>query len=195
MRTELAILHKKLDRTMIYAAHDQIEAMTMADRIVIMDNGIVQQIGSPRDVYNHPANRFVAGFIGSPSMDFLAAELTGTDSIRVQGDGFDLPLNSWLQAETRSRTGRRVIVGTRPEHFASHGIHATTPSEFAPVHLTVEVADYIGSSQYLAARIGGVPVTASIEAGPDSETLQTGECLFNSDRMYLFDPETGETIA
>ncbi len=195
MRTELAILHKKLNRTMIYVTHDQIEAMTMADRIVIMDKGIVQQIGSPRDVYNHPANKFVAGFIGSPSMNFLAADLTGTDSIRVQGDGFDLPLNARLQAKTRSGTGKRVIVGMRPEHFASHGIHATTPSEYAPVHLAVEVAEYIGSSQYLAARIGGVPVTASIEVGPDSETLQTGEYLFNTDRMYLFDPETGETIA
>ena len=166
---------------MIYVTHDQIEAMTMADRIVIMDKGIVQRIGSPRDIYNHPANRYVAGFIGSPSMNFLAAELTGTDSIRVRGDGFNLPLNSRLQAQTRSRTDRRVIVGMRPEHFASHGIHATTPSEYAPVNLTVEVAEYIGSSQYSTAWIGGVPATASIEVGPDSETLQTGEYLFNRD--------------
>ena len=195
MRTELAILHKKLNRTMIYVTHDQIEAMTMADRIVIMDKGIVQQIGSPRDVYNHPTNKFVAGFIGSPSMNFLTAELSGTDSTRVQGKGFDLPLGPRLQAATRSRKGRHVVVGLRPEHFDSYGTHGAAPPGYAPIHLTVEVAEYIGSSQYLAARIGDVPVTASIEVGPDSETLETGEYLFNTERMYLFDPETGEAIA
>ena len=93
MRTELAILHKKLDRTMIYVTHDQIEAMTMADRIVIMKDGVIQQIGSPKDVYNAPVNTFVATFIGSPGMTLLNGHLVEENgNLHCVGDGFSLPL-------------------------------------------------------------------------------------------------------
>ena len=101
MRTELAVLHRRLDRTMIYVTHDQIEAMTMADRIVVMDRGLVRQVGSPREVYNRPLDTFVAGFIGSPSMNLLPAELSGGDVTMVRGQGFELPLPPAL-AERRA---------------------------------------------------------------------------------------------
>ena len=195
MRTELAILHKRLERTMVYVTHDQIEAMTMADRIVIMDKGIVQQVGTPRAVYNAPVNRFVAGFIGSPSMNFLDAELTVGDSPRVHGNGFDIPLNPRLRAAAAGHAAKEVVIGLRPEHFSVKGAGGYQSSLFAPVNLTVEVAEYIGSSQFLAAHIDDQPITASIEVGPDSAPLESGEYLFDTNRMYLFDRKTGEAIA
>ena len=195
MRTELAILHKRLDRTMVYVTHDQIEAMTMADRIVIMEQGHVQQVGTPREVYNNPRNLFVAGFIGSPSMNFLDAELQG-DDLRVTGQGFDLPLPPRLHEAAQGHSARQVIVGLRPEHFAArHAGGGTEASFLAPVDLDVKVAEYIGSSQFLAADIGGRQVSAAIEVGPDSAPLTSGTYLFDTNRVYLFDKTTGDAIA
>ena len=192
MRTELSLLHKRLERTMIYVTHDQIEAMTMADRIVIMEAGLVQQVGSPRDVYNYPRNRFVAGFMGSPSMNFMDAELV--DETRVRGDGFELPLQPELAARARARGAREIVVGLRPEHFAAPGLGGTGTSVFAPVRLEVDVAEYIGSSQFLAARIGGASVTAAIEVGPESRPLGSGEYAFDTSRIHLFDHASGDAI-
>ncbi len=196
MRTELTLLHKRLKRTMVYVTHDQIEAMTMADRIVIMDKGVVQQVGSPRAVYNSPDNLFVAGFIGSPSMNFLNGKLTGEgDELRVKGTGFDLPLKPGLRDAAQQNGSAEVVVGLRPEHFSVQGAGGSQSSLFAPVNLQVEVAEYIGSSQFLAARIEDQPITASIEVGPDSAPLASGEYLFDTNRMYLFDRKTGAAIA
>ena len=194
MRTELALLHQKLERTMIYVTHDQIEAMTMADRIVIMDRGLVQQVGSPREVYNRPKNLFVAGFIGSPSMNFLAAELVDNSGLRVRGDGFDLPLPAALHGAAAGHDSRELIVGLRPEHFSIEGAGGTQQSQFAPINLEVTVAEYIGSSQFLAAQIAGNPITASIEVGPDSDPLTSGAYRFDTSRLYLFDQKTGLAI-
>lgn len=194
MRTELAILHKKLNRTMIYVTHDQIEAMTMADRIVIMEKGIIQQVGSPREVYNTPRNRFVAGFMGSPSMNFLDGEIQEGDEMRVTGNGFDLKLTPELSARMKKHSSKNVTVGMRPEHFSVKGSGGTETSVFSSVHLQVEVAEYIGSSQFLAASIGGKPVTAAIEVGPESAPLSSGEYIFDTSRIYMFDSATGAAI-
>ena len=197
MRTELALLHKKLGRTMIYVTHDQIEAMTMADRIVVMEKGRVQQVGTPRAVYNAPKNLFVAGFIGSPAMNFLNAQVQGE---RLVGAGFDLPVPVRLRAALTARKTNKVIVGLRPEHFvrpadvtdARAGDRSGT---LAPLHLCVQVAEYIGSCQFLAAQIGAEKVTATIEVGPDCPPLTSGDYLFETSRLYLFDPQSGEAIA
>ena len=192
MRTELALLHRKLERTMIYVTHDQIEAMTMADRIVIMDQGVVQQVGPPREVYSEPRNLFVAGFIGSPSMNFLDGELYREDDrIRVRGEGFSLPLPGRLCPRVEATEVREVKVGLRPEHFS-----ATDAGEgdFAPIELTVDVAEYIGSNQFLAARLGPNPMTASVDVGPDAAPMGTGRYFFDVNRMYLFDRSTGQAM-
>ena len=195
MRTELALLHKKLDRTMVYVTHDQIEAMTMADRIVIMEKGHVQQVGAPREVYNNPVNIFVAGFIGSPSMNMLDAEVSG-EVPRVKGNGFDLPLPKRLHQAVQKRDSSDVVVGLRPEHFsAATGGGGTSESEFSPVELDVKVAEYIGSSQFLAAEIGGKQISAAIEVGPDSAPLESGKYMFDTSRIYLFDRTTGGAIS
>jgi len=195
MRTELTLLHKRLERTMIYVTHDQIEAMTMADRIVILSAGVIQQVGTPREVYNDPVNRFVAGFIGSPAMNFLDGELAESGGgLVVSGDGFRLPVPRRLTERAAPVVGKRVVAGLRPEHFIAPGMRsAESATELAPVRLEVSVAEYIGSSQFLAARIGSAPITAAVEADIDAGMMTSGEYLFDSSRLYLFDPESGLT--
>jgi multiple sugar transport system ATP-binding protein len=191
MRTELALLHKKLQRTMIYVTHDQIEAMTMADRIVIMKDGVIQQVGSPRDVYNTPVNAFVATFIGSPSMTLIPAEISGQGAeMQVAGNGFTLPLPERLRARAEGAKTRKVQVGLRPEHFAAQA----RGDGFAPVDLRVKVAEYIGSSQYLAADLGTHPITAAVEVGPEADLMTDGRYFFDTSRLYLFNQETGAAL-
>jgi len=196
MRTELAILHKRLNKTMIYVTHDQIEAMTMADRIVVMSNGHIQQIGTPRDVYNRPDNLFVAGFIGSPSMNLLSGQISQQDgNLLVVGDGYQLPVPNQLSDRLKRSGVTEVTIGLRPEHFrASVSPGSDDESALHPVHLTVDVAEYIGSSQFLAATLGSVRVTAAIEVNADTDELGTGEYLFDTRRLYLFDPKTEQAI-
>jgi len=195
MRTELTLLHKRLDRTMIYVTHDQIEAMTMADRIVILNAGIVQQVGTPREVYNHPVNRFVAGFIGSPSMNFLECDLSADgDTLKISGDSFELPVAPRLTERFRAALGRPLIAGLRPEHFIAPGMRSSESSAtLAPIRLDVSVAEYIGSSQFLAAHIGSSAVTAAVEADVDADEMKSGEYLFDTGRLYLFDRVSGAT--
>lgn len=166
----------------------------MADRIVIMEKGRVQQVGSPREVYNNPKNLFVAGFIGSPSMNLLDATLSD-DGGRVAGAGFDIALPERLAAAARRNGKKTLVAGLRPEHFASGETGGTQESVYETVPLDVQVAEYIGSSQFLAARIGGQQVTASIEVGPDAAPLTSGDYYFDTSRLYLFDKLSGEAVA
>ncbi len=193
MRTELALLHKRLNKTMIYVTHDQIEAMTMADRIVVMSGGHIQQIGTPRQLYNSPVNRYVAGFIGSPSMNFLEGDLVAHgDALHIDGPGFSLPVPSRMRDGLAAQKGRAVVAGLRPEHFAAAGsVAGTQGATLVPIDLSVDVAEYIGSSQFLAARVGDQAVTAAIEVDADAQPLASGQYLFNAERLYLFDRETG----
>ena len=190
MRTELALLHKRLGKTMLYVTHDQIEAMTMADRIVIMAHGDIQQIGTPKEVYNSPCNRFVAGFIGSPSMNFLDCEvhLEG-DVVRVKGSGFDWLVPERLKQRFAKAVGKPALLGLRPEHFRGPAVHGQAAT-LAAVDLSVEVTEYIGSNQLLAAHIGDTPITASIATDEDDEPAASGAYLFDTNRMYLFDQTT-----
>jgi multiple sugar transport system ATP-binding protein len=141
MRTEIKELHQRLRTTTVYVTHDQIEAMTMADKIVVMHDGIVEQIGAPLDLYDRPDNLFVAGFIGSPAMNFLRGKVRANGAARFHGSGgFNLPL-----AVPATFDGRPVICGIRPEHF----IIADDGSE-----ATVQVVEPTGSEIQIVARIG-----------------------------------------
>ena len=192
MRTELALLHKRLERTMVYVTHDQIEAMTMADRIVIMDKGLIQQVGTPREVYTAPENLFVAGFIGSPSMNLLQGEIAEqAGDLRVRGAGFDLPIPQRMKTRATDAQSRDVVVGLRPEHFSASG---SGDGDLAPIRLEVDVAEYIGSSQFLAAMVGEEHVTASVDVGPDAAPLASGDYFFDADRLYLFDRASGQAL-
>ena len=146
MRIEIARLHKELQTTIIYVTHDQVEAMTLADTIVVLRDGIVEQVGRPLDLYDDPANQFVAGFIGSPKMNFMAAEVISTGSGAVtlelihQGrPRLTLPLS------TAAQPGDRLTLGLRPEHFGPAG------AGDADLALQVDVSEHLGSTSYLYA--------------------------------------------
>jgi multiple sugar transport system ATP-binding protein len=117
-RAEIARLHQRLKTTIIYVTHDQVEAMTMGQRIAVMSHAMLQQVGTPRELYDHPANKFVAGFIGSPAMNFLSAELTGSgESVALSVAGITIPLPAYYRESAGATSGKKFTLGIRPEHL------------------------------------------------------------------------------
>jgi multiple sugar transport system ATP-binding protein len=176
MRTEIKALHQRLTTTSVYVTHDQIEAMTMADKIVVMNNGRVEQIGSPLELYDNPANLFVAGFIGSPAMNFLKGRLNGA-GVAV-GNGISLPV------KTKLESGRDVLVGVRPEHLAvaADGV----PAE-------VVVVEPTGADTQIFCKLAGTDVTAVVRERHD---FRPGESIrLRPQLTYLFDPSSGARLA
>lgn len=174
MRTEIKALHQRLNTTTIYVTHDQIEAMTMADRIVVMKDGFIEQSGSPLDVYDRPENIFVAGFIGSPGMNFING--TVTDS------GFQTDSGQVLPMEATGMAGRRAVYGIRPEHLdiVETGVEAT-----------VQVVEPTGSETLVSASIGEQTILVALRdrfnAGPDARI----SILPRVAKVHLFDSESG----
>ena len=159
MRAELIKLHDRLDATMIYVTHDQVEAMTMGDRIVVMRNGFIQQVGPPMEVYNQPLNQFVAGFIGSPPMNFFEARLvrkTVAWPLDIKGTRLALPPDEGKKAETYAN--KNVVLGIRPEDMLA------TPEKprpnLTPLHATVEVLEPLGAEIILELSRKGYSFTA-----------------------------------
>ena len=187
MRTEISKLHQRLGTTMIYVTHDQVEAMTMGDRIVVMKAGHIQQIDKPLALYDHPVNKFVAGFIGSPSMNFLSATLTDGTAPRIaSADGaFDLPVASADVDVLRAQVGKPVDLGIRPEHLS-----LTEGEETAPLSMLVDVVEPLGNEVFLYGQVGSHPVVArvaplAIPSPGDTVTLHA-----DLRRLHYFDAET-----
>jgi multiple sugar transport system ATP-binding protein len=184
MRTEIKELHQRLKTTSIYVTHDQIEAMTMADKIVVMRDGVVEQTGDPLELYDHPANTFVAGFIGSPAMNMIPGTArTTAGAPRVEfGDGVALP----VPTDARADDGQRVLYGLRPEHCA---IGATG----LPVE--VVVVEPTGADTQLYCRFNGQEVTATID---DRTNCRPGDRINlapDLGRAHLFDAASGKRLA
>jgi ABC-type sugar transport system ATPase subunit len=183
MRVEIAKLHRNLGATMVYVTHDQVEAMTLADRIVVLRAGLVEQIGTPTELYDRPANTFVAGFIGSPKMNFLAATVEGVDggALTLSHPAFAggrLVVSS--AAASRVKTGETLIVGMRPEHLT---LDAANPV----LTLALDISENLGGSTQLYTTGGGEPVTLVVPGRPD---LQSGDALnvgIAANHIYLFD--------
>jgi multiple sugar transport system ATP-binding protein len=179
MRTEIKELHERLKTTTVYVTHDQIEAMTMADKIVILRDGYIEQEGSPLEVYDKPSNLFVAEFIGSPSMNLLKGEVTA-DGVKV-GDGTVLP----LPKAHRANPGQKVVYGIRPEHFLfGKGVSAE-----------INVVEPTGPEMHIYAELGGQEVcaiTAERVALARGEKIELSPRL---DKVHLFDAESGKVIA
>jgi multiple sugar transport system ATP-binding protein len=179
MRLELARLHRDLAATMIYVTHDQVEAMTMADKIVVLDHGIVQQVGTPLDLYRRPANRFVAGFIGSPRMNFLEVTVssTGTGSVTVKSD--DIPALTVPVAGATVKTGAALTLGVRPHHI--------DPAA-AALGGQVLIVERLGNEAIAVLELAsGAPFTVAV---PGDGTMQVGATYaFGVDphRSHLFD--------
>jgi multiple sugar transport system ATP-binding protein len=179
MRAEIKELHQRLQTTTIYVTHDQIEAMTMADRIVVMNGGNVEQVGTPLELYDRPVNLFVAGFIGSPAMNFLEGKVAG-GAFR-SGDGMALPLPDHLDGQE----GRATIYGIRPEHFElrADGLPAT-------VHLV----EPTGSETQVMARLGGIPIVCAFRERVMARPGETIRIAPNPALAHLFDRETGHRL-
>ncbi|WP_308915830.1 ABC transporter ATP-binding protein [Jannaschia sp. LMIT008] len=191
MRTELAEMRDTIDKNMIYVTHDQVEAMTLGDRIVVMKDGRIQQQGTAEELFARPVNRFVAGFIGAPTMNILPARLyRDAEVLRVRGEGFDLPLTPAQDAALRAAGLEGAVeIGIRPSSFT------TDPAGGAPIEMTVSVAEYLGAQSVLNTRVGPHEVLAEVAS---TRRLRSGErATFHvaPDDIMIFDPESGERIA
>jgi multiple sugar transport system ATP-binding protein len=182
MRTEIKELHQRLKTTTVYVTHDQIEAMTMADKIVVMHDGIVEQMGAPLELYDNPANMFVAGFIGSPSMNFIPGTIKSNGSVYVEAaGGLRLPVNKAPSASD----GKPVVYGFRPEHMtlADDGV----PAE-------VVVVEPTGSETQLVARMAGQDIVAIFRERYDLHPGQKIHLKPRADVVHLFDKATGAKL-
>ncbi|RDZ62615.1 glycerol-3-phosphate ABC transporter ATP-binding protein [Haloferax sp. Atlit-12N] len=192
MRTELNKLHNKIGKTSIYVTHDQAEAMTLSDRVVVMNDGEVQQIAPPQQVYDQPANEFVGGFMGSPSMNFFDATVN-TETEEITTDAFTIPLPEWMQEEL-DRTGEfDARFGVRPEDIT---VDRQKAGETDTSHTTVDVVvvEEMGSNFFLTVENNNVEYKAIVE--PDAN-IERGDALhldFNLDKCHLFDAATGDTL-
>jgi multiple sugar transport system ATP-binding protein len=183
MRAEIKELHQRLKTTIVYVTHDQVEAMTMADRIVVMNNGHVEQVGTPLELYDRPENIFVAGFIGSPSMNLLKGTIrAGAKPCVELGGGATLPLGKTPQA----LDGQEVYYGVRPEHLQ-------IGKNGAAAHITV--LEPMGSETQVFAKIGGQKIVALFRERLDSKPGETLKLMPDLSAIHLFDAETGKRIS
>ncbi len=191
MRIEIARLHASLGNTMIYVTHDQSEAMTLADRIVVLRKGKIEQVGAPLSLYSDPDNLFVAGFIGSPKMNFLRAEITATRQGEVQLTVPDLAITQLvLKIEAPCHEGQRVTLGIRPEHIQPA---AATPSaqQFSG---TLSFAEMLGHTSYLYLDVGIEQMLVVEEREAQPRELGTAVRLgLSTDHCLLFD-EQGQRL-
>ena len=187
MRIEISRLHKRLKRTMIYVTHDQIEAMTLADKIVVLDAGRIAQVGKPLELYHYPANRFVAGFIGSPKMNFLRAEISATGAGEVQLRVPELKIEGLvLKIAADCREGQTVTLGIRPEHFQPA---AQTPDALR-FHGELAYGEMLGHTNYLYLDIGREQMLVVEEREATTRELGTQvELGFSAAHCLLFDEQ------
>ena len=195
MRTEIAKLHRRLDATMVYVTHDQVEAMTMGDRIVVMRDGHIQQIDAPLHLYNHPVNKFVAGFIGSPAMNFIQGDLLREEGahFRAGGNAFSIPLDDTHIATLADYRATEVVLGIRPEDLYVAG-SPFAPEPVAVIDLTLEVLEPVGNEIFVYTRTGEHVMVARVLPQPLPEPGQAIRLAMDLTKLHFFDVATGTTI-
>jgi multiple sugar transport system ATP-binding protein len=192
MRVELKKIHDRLGTTAIYVTHDQVEAMTLGDRVVVMRDGFVQQVGEPLDLYNEPANRFVAGFIGSPAMNFAPVHVAEEGGeIHAVGDGIRLKLPAPAAARLKAHTGRDVTLGIRPEDLR---IASGEAANGLGVDAVVEVVERLGSEILLDVKVGGGSMVAAVEPTVQTKVREQLRLALNPERLHFFDAQTEAAI-
>jgi multiple sugar transport system ATP-binding protein len=191
-RAEIVKLHHRLRTTTIYVTHDQTEAMTMGDRIAVMKDGILQQLDTPQVLYDRPANEFVAGFIGSPTMNMLSmtVDVDGESAWLVR-ESLRLPAPAQFAQALRELAGKQVTLGLRPEEISDRPESDWTA---APVPATVEVVEPLGAEAYLYATVAGQTVIARVHARFTAGIGDAVALHANLDRMHIFDAETGVNL-
>lgn len=189
-RAEISQLHRRLGTTFIYVTHDQVEAMTMGDRIAVMSDGLLQQIDTPRNLYNEPGNVFVAGFIGSPSMNFFEATLVGEEGhLFVDTGDFRVQVPDSHKQKYTNYTGKEVIFGLRPEHL--HAPQFTPPGIIAsPIEGVVEVVELLGHELHLYVSTGKNSIVATVDTRLQANTGNHVDLVMDMNNMHLFDKST-----
>ena len=190
-RANIARLHQRLGTTTVYVTHDQVEAMTMGDRIAVMRDGLLQQVGSPQELYDHPKNVFVAGFIGSPAMNFATAKAEGKD-LMLGGVKLELAGEQAKAAESRP-DGANVLIGFRPEHIEV--ANGATGSDAVRFPARVDVVEYLGNDELIHAQTEDTEIVALL---PSDQKLSVGETVnlaVPMEKLHIFDPESERTLA
>jgi multiple sugar transport system ATP-binding protein len=189
MRAEIAKLQQRLQATTIYVTHDQVEAMTMGQRVAVLRDGELEQVGTPMELYNRPATVFVAGFIGTPPMNLIAASVCDSGA-RLAASSFSLPVPPELRTVTH--LGQRVVVGVRPENFAAR--KRDQAGATAAVVAEVELAERLGSEVIVHARVGDEMIVARL--GPENDTApgEKLDLVIELGALHLFDLETGKRL-
>lgn len=197
MRVEISRLHEKLGSTIIYVTHDQTEAMTLGDRIVVMSNGEVQQINSPNNLYNFPVNKFVAGFIGSPQMNFMDATITEKGDkvyLTIGSDYILLPASKATRLKEKGYTnGQVVTLGIRPENLSDQAEDLAKAIE-CTASGKVEVYEMLGSTCNLYVNCNGTQITAAVDPSTTARVGDTIQLAFNTEHLQVFDKETETNI-
>jgi len=195
MRTELKKLHLRLQTTIVYVTHDQVEAMTMGDTIVVMKDGIIQQMADPVTIYDFPVNKFVAGFIGSPPMNFMEVAITQKGNNYFLDEGtFVLKATENMSKYLQNYVNKKVILGMRPEDIYDRFYYTGTRIDGRSFTATVEVVEPIGYEKYLYFTTGKNSFQARVDSHNKAEANQDIEVVFNLDKAHLFDMENENTI-
>ncbi|MGN0508321.1 MAG: ABC transporter ATP-binding protein, partial [Ruminococcus sp.] len=195
MRTEISKLYQRLGTTFIYVTHDQTEAMTMGTRIVVMKDGFIQQVDTPQHLYDLPCNMFVAGFIGSPQMNFINATLAKegtTYTLNFDKYKVPVPAEKAQGGKLDAYVGKEVVFGIRPEHV--HDEPDFLAKSDCHLDANVDVTELMGAEIYLYVNIGGVPVTARVEPTSTAQPGDNIKVAFDLSKIHIFDKETEQTI-
>ena len=185
MRVELKKLHNRLNTTAIYVTHDQVEAMTLGDRVVVMRGGVVQQAGEPLELYNAPVNRFVAGFIGSPAMNFAVVRVRDSiDGIRADRSGFSITIPPAVCPRLRAHVNHDVTIGIRPEDLQI--ANGSQPSQLC-FEAVVEVVERLGAEQLLDLQVGDQTMVAAVEPGIHAKRGDRINFALRPERLHFFD--------
>ncbi|MEZ5816811.1 MAG: sn-glycerol-3-phosphate ABC transporter ATP-binding protein UgpC [Hyphomicrobiaceae bacterium] len=194
MRTEIKQVHQKVNTTTVYVTHDQVEAMTLADRVVVMNNGIIEQVGRPQDLYHNPATRFVAGFIGSPAMNFMPCRLEQNGAgltARVE-DAISLPVPPARATRYAEYRDKPMLLGIRPEHLTE--VRENAKPGTSPMTVDVRVVEPMGMETMVHFLVAGEPMCARVDPNADATPGKPFGLLADMNNMHLIDPQSGRVI-
>ncbi len=195
MRAELSKLHHRLHTTTIYVTHDQVEALTLGDRIVVMDDGIIQQVAPPLTVYDYPATMFVAGFIGTPPMNFLEGSLTGEGgNLYFVREGMKIKLSNDLAERVGDYAGKEVVFGVRPENIQVKG-QTNIKEDENVASCKVTVVEPLGDDMIVYLNINEKSFIAKLDSHIRLEVDDVPEMIFDMQGAHIFDPETGANVS
>jgi multiple sugar transport system ATP-binding protein len=194
MRTEIKKVHQTVRTTTVYVTHDQVEAMTLADRVVVMNQGIIEQVGSPQELYHHPATRFVAGFIGSPAMNFLDCQVeeSGTGLALKVNDSIVLPVPPERRERYAPHKGRHMVLGLRPEHVFDYQPDARPG--WARLDAPVDVVEPMGMETMVHFFIDGAPICARCDPSTPAAPAEVLPLTVDMNHMHLVDPNSGRVV-